>query len=272
LVPRTLVALLATMITVLAGASTASAQPYPSPGIDPPGANDWSCRPSPAHPSPVVLVHGTLGDMTVSWNRISPALKADGYCVFALDYGDRGTGPIEQSAQQLGDFVDRVLAATHASKVSLVGHSQGGMMPRYWIKFLGGIDKVDDLIGLAPSNHGTTNPGALFLDGAGLCTSCGQQAAGSDFITHLNAGDETPGDISYTVVETNHDGVVLPYTSAFLSGPRTTNVLLQDLCPLDPVEHLGIIYDAVALRWVENALGRPGPANPSFRPSCNFLF
>jgi triacylglycerol lipase len=45
-------------------------------------------------------------------------------------------------------------------------------------------------------------------------------------------------------------------------------VLLQDRCPLDVAEHLGIIYDAVALRWVRNALGRPGPADPGFRPRC----
>ena len=216
-----------------------------------------------------MLVHGTFGDMTVSWNRISPALKADGYCVFALDYGNRGTGPIEDSAQQLSDFVDRVLAATHARKVSLVGHSQGGMLPRHWIKFLGGIGKVDDLIGLAPSNHGTTNPLAPPAGYIG-CDSCVQQAAGSDFITNLNAGDETPGTISYTQVETSHDEVVIPYTSAFLApGPRTTNILLQDVCPADPTDHLGIIYDAVALRWVENALGRRGPADPDFRPNCN---
>src|SRR3954468_5632834 len=220
------------------------------PGIDPPGANDWSCHPSAAHPYPVVLVHGTFGDMTVSWNLISPRLKHDGYCVFALDYGQRATDPIEGSAAQLRDFVARVLAATGARKVSLVGHSQGGMMPRYYIKFLGGLGKVEDLIGLAPSNHGTSNPGALLLDGASLCDSCGQQTAGSAFITHLNAGDETPGSVSYTAVETRYDEVVIPYTSAFLSGPNTTNVLLQSRCPLDASEHLSIIYDSIALRWV----------------------
>jgi hypothetical protein len=251
----------------LACAAPASAQ-LPSPGINPPGANDWSCKPTAAHPYPVVLVHGTFGDMTVSWNLISPRLKLDGYCVFALDYGNRGTGPIEDSAAQLRDFVNRVLAATGARKVSMVGHSQGGMMPRYYIKFLGGAGKVDDLIGLSPSNHGTSNPGALVLDGAGLCYSCGQQATGSAFLTNLNAGDETPSSTAYTVVQTRYDEVVIPYTSAFLSGPNTTNVLLQNRCPLDVSEHLTIIYDAVALRWVRNALGRSGPADPSFRPSC----
>jgi triacylglycerol esterase/lipase EstA (alpha/beta hydrolase family) len=256
---------LVALALALVCAAPASAQ-LPSPGISPPGANDWSCHPGSAHPYPVVLVHGTFGDMTVSWNLISPRLKRDGYCVFALDYGDRGTGPIEGSAAQLRDFVDRVLAATGARKVSLVGHSQGGMMPRYYIKFLGGAGKVDDLIGLAPSNHGTSNPGALVLDGVGVCDSCGQQATGSAFITNLNAGDETPGNVAYTVVETRYDEVVIPYTSAFLAG--ATNVLLQTRCPLDVAEHLSIIYDAVALRWIQNALGRPGPADPGFRPSC----
>jgi triacylglycerol lipase len=206
--------------------------------------------------------------MTVSWNLISPALKSAGYCVFALDYGNRGTGPIEDSAGELRDFVNRVLSATHAAKVSLVGHSQGGMMPRYYIKFLGGKDKVDDLVGLVPSNHGTTTPLAPVAGDAG-CVACDQQVAGSAFLTNLNSGDETPGNISYTVVTTRYDEVVTPYLSAYLAiGPRTTNITLQARCPLDLVDHLGIIYDPAALQWVQNALGRPGPADPDFRPRC----
>jgi triacylglycerol lipase len=56
---------------------------------------------------------------------------------------------------------------------------------------------------------------------------------------------------------------------AFLAaGPKTTNVLLQTRCPVDLSDHLAIIYDPVALRWIQNALARPGPADPGFRPSC----
>lgn len=241
--------------------------PYPSPGIAPPGANDFSCRPTHARPFPVVLVHGTLADMTVSWNLVSPALKTQGYCVFALDYGHRGTGPVEASARELAAFVDRVLAATHTAKVLIVGHSQGGMMPRYYMRFLGGASKVEGLVGLVPSNHGTTTPGAPIVALAS-CPSCAQQEAGSAFLQHLNAGFDTYARIGYTVITTIHDEVVTPYTSALLSGSSVTNVVLQADCPGDHAEHVGIIYDLPALQWVENALARGGRADPGFKPAC----
>lgn len=262
---RLAIALLGALLLVGLGAVSAPAQ-APEPG-SPPGANDFSCKPTKGHTRPIVLAHGTGGDMTISWNVISPTLVDDGYCVFALDYGNRGTGPIEESAAELGIFIDRVLAATGARKVAVVGHSQGGMMPRYYMKFLGGRRKVAELVGLVPSNHGTTSPAALLFPG---CEACRQQAAGSDFMRKLNAGDETPGKrISYTQITTRYDQIVTPFTSAFLRGPKTTNVVLQDACPANRTEHIGIIFDRVAIEFVENALHRQGrPANPDFRPRC----
>jgi triacylglycerol esterase/lipase EstA (alpha/beta hydrolase family) len=278
--PRLLAVLLALAgFLALATAGAASAATAPAGGVpagiadllpatSPPGANDFTCRPSAAHPAPVVLVHGTFESATDNWAVVSPQIKAAGYCVFALDYGNRGTGDIPTSAGQLERFVDAVLGATGARRVSLVGHSQGGMMPRWYIKFLGGAGKVDDLVGLAPSNHGTTNPGA-FVTGATVCPACDQQRAGSSFLQTLNAGDETPGSVSYTSIETRYDEVVTPFTSAFLApGPNTANILLQDACPADVVDHQFIPDDRVALRWTLQALGRPGPADPAQPPSC----
>lgn len=241
-----------------------------SPAGDPPGANDWSCQPSAKRPEPVILVHGTFGDRKNLLEDLSTALVADGYCVFSLDYGNRATGRIQRSAHQLKAFTKRVLRATDAAKVSMVGHSQGGMMPRYYIKFLGGAAAVDDLVGLSPSNHGTTivtdptNP----LTG-GLCPACNQQAAGSAFLRHLNRGDETPGRVRYTQITTRYDEVVVPYTSAYLAqGPRTTNITLQDTCPTDLAEHLRIPQSRAAISWTLNALDRRGPADPAFQPTC----
>ena len=258
---------------------------HASPTASPPGANNWACRPPAAHPDPVILVHGTFGDMSDSWQALSPLLANQGYCVFALNYGSYNgsgslgiyaTGKIEDSAAQLSSFVRLVLSSTHASKVDLVGHSQGGMMPRYYIKYLGGASKVSTLVGLAPSNHGTTLNGiftlAGYFPGAGAllsdCPACQEQEAGSPFITNLNAGGETDSHVSYTVIESANDEVVTPYTSAFLvpPAPNVTNILLQDQCALDQGEHLSMPYDHIADADVLTALDPAHPQHPACTP------
>ncbi|MCW2849785.1 MAG: lipase, class 2 [Marmoricola sp.] len=266
---RARIAVVLTALVLAAGLLSASpAQAVALPTLPTAGANHWSCKPTRAHPSPVVIVHGTFGDGKSLLDRLSWTMHRAGYCVFSLNYGNRATGPIARSARQLKAFVTKVLEATKAKKVSLVGHSQGGMMPRYYIKFLGGARKVDDLVGLSPSNHGTSNPLLLTPGLSHLCPACLQQKTGSPFLRSLNAGDETPGAVSYTNIATTHDEVVLPYTSGFLRGPRTTNITLQLTCPLDLSGHLLIPMDGAAIRLVLNALGRRGPADPAYRPSC----
>ncbi|HVY95945.1 MAG TPA: alpha/beta fold hydrolase [Solirubrobacterales bacterium] len=292
---RRCITLLLSIAASLALAASASAQELPviyngvlgyahvSPTASPPGANDWSCQPSAAHPRPVVLVHGTFADMSDSWQALSPLLHNRGYCVFALNYGSSngsgavgiyGTGDIRRSAAELSDFVDQVLAATGAAKVDLVGHSQGGMMPRYYLKFLGGAAKVGTLVGLAPSNHGTSADGLLtlgsYFPGAnsffGACAACEQQETDSSFLTELNAGGETVPGVSYTVIQSRYDEVVTPYTSAFLSGPQVTNITLQNQCILDAGEHLSMPYDHIADADVLTALDPAHPQHPACTP------
>ena len=128
-----------------------------------------------------------------------------------------GLGHIERSAAELSSFVNSVLSKTKASKVDLVGHSQGGMMPNYYIKFLGGASKVNELIGLAPSNHGTTLDGLTklvevfpFADEivSGLLEFLGapslpEQAEGSAFIKKLfGSGEPVVSGVRYVVIET----------------------------------------------------------------------
>ena len=165
----------------------------------------------------MILLPGTLYDMADTWQALGPILADDGWCVYGLNYGATASttlsggriwsvGDIPTSAGQLATFVGQVLAATGASKVDLVGWSQGGMMPRWYLRFDGGAAYVHDLVGLAPSNHGTTVDGmsALFdaVTALGLpapltlaqCPACTQQLAGSAFLQQLNAGEDTvPG-------------------------------------------------------------------------------
>ena len=71
---------------------------------DQPGANDWDCKPSKQHPRPVVLVHGLMGNKSTNWPTYAPLLANEGYCVFALTYGQQpvpgnekfgGLGPMQ---------------------------------------------------------------------------------------------------------------------------------------------------------------------------------
>ena len=247
-----------------------------APQTPPPGADNWSCQPSAAHPYPVILVNGTFANMDDNWQAASPLLANHGYCVYAFNYGGasasspiQGTGDIAASAAQLATFTAAVLAATGASKVDLVGHSQGGMMPRYYIDFLGGAAKVNDLVALAPSNYGTTLGGLTELASllgvtsqingplSSVCAACVQQEQGSAFLGGLNAVPTVPG-VTYTVIESTGDEVVTPYTNAFLpAAANVSNITVQHQCVLDGSDHLEIAADPIAMADMLNALDPP---------------
>jgi triacylglycerol esterase/lipase EstA (alpha/beta hydrolase family) len=249
----------------------------------PAGAN-VPCTPSAAHPYPVILSEGTFSSMYNSFGALSPDLANNGYCVYAFNYGQTlpltgiyATGDIAASASQLATEVNRVLAETGASKVDIVGWSQGGMMPRYYINDLGGAAKVNMLVGLAPSNYGTTLDGLVTLTSefgtlgiatallSVTCPACAEQIQGSSFLTSLNTTPTVAG-VEYVVIETADDEVVTPYTNAFLpAASNVQNITLQNQCPQDNSDHLSIGYDSNALQDVINALG---PDNPDFRPTC----
>ncbi|MFG2599847.1 esterase/lipase family protein [Streptomyces sp. NPDC048462] len=268
---RTLAALLLAVAAVATPTATAAAATPTAATATSHGWNDYSCKPSAAHPRPVVLVHGTFGNSVDNWLVLAPYLVNRGYCVYSLDYGQlpgvplfNGLGPIDKSAGQLATFVDKVLASTGAPKADIVGHSQGGMMPNYYLKFLGGAAKVNAMIGLAPDNHGTTLLGLTkllpYFPGAGDLLNehtpgLADQVAGSPFVTKLNSVPDTVPGVHYTVIATKYDEVVTPYRTQFLDGPDVHNVLLQDLCPVDLSEHVAIgTVDRVAYHEVVNAL------------------
>lgn len=85
---------------------------------------------------------------TSTGSHCPPKLKRNGYCVFALNYGLEngisGAAHAPDSAAELRDFIDRVRQATDAKKVDIVGHSQGGMMPRWYMGHMGGAKHVNE--------------------------------------------------------------------------------------------------------------------------------
>jgi triacylglycerol lipase len=256
---------------------------------DAPGSNNWSCKPSKAHPRPVVLAHGLLGNKATNWATYGPLLHNNGYCVYALTYGQLSQIPapanqlfgglqaIEKSAVQLKDFVAKVRKSTGASQVDIVGHSEGTVVPDYYAKFLGGGKYIHSYVSLAPLWHGTSPGGlnTLFTLGTpfgatSLITGVLDQffASGpellssSAFIKKLRSGG-TPAvkGIKYTNIVTKYDELVSPYTSGI--QPGMTNLVVQNYCSLDYTEHFEIVADPVAAALVLNALD---PAHPRAVP------
>ena len=268
----------------LAAPSGAAAQSYPyDPDQDPPGANDFSCRPSAEHPDPVVLVHGLGANMAQNWGYIAPALAGDGYCVFALTYGRKLDNPppfdqpgglvyMEESALELKAFIERVLAATGAARVDIVGHSEGSLMPNYYVKFLDSgadVPTVDDYVGLTPLWDGTNVALAGDMSDYGRpygftdrvyeyfeegCESCTSFIKGSEFLQKMNEGPTGPRveGVTYTMVMTRYDELVVPYDSGYMEG--ATNYVLQEQCEADPSEHMAVAFNPLTLAIIRNAL------------------
>jgi pimeloyl-ACP methyl ester carboxylesterase len=225
---------------------------------------------SEASRAPVLLVHGTAENPRAefSWTW-EPALDKLGipWCAVALP--DDGMGDIQTAAEYVVNAI-RTVHSRAGRRIAVIGHSQGGMLPRWVFRFWPDTrSMVDDLIGLAPSNHGTLT--AVPVCVAVCPASFLQQKAGSQFIKALNSHhQETFPGISYTVAYTHTDEVVTPNFSQNGSsalhggGGEISNVAIQQICPLDVSEHLAMgTYDPVAYALAIDALDHPGPADPA---------
>ncbi|TWG97094.1 lipase (class 2) [Nocardioides sp. J9] len=303
LVLRTLALLLPLVLAAGVAAAPAQADPPPKPlpvtwnvstvlqgglsralvpGWSPAGSNDPTCRLTPDRPRPVVLVNFTTGSGW-EWGAGSPYLRNNGFCVFHFTYGNitplpqfpvQAIGDIRKSAVELRDFVEEVRARTGVAKVDLVGWSQGGgMTPHYYINFLGGADKVDRFVAIAPGNHGTDGSGLLrpttlaplmYPILLALLPAFGQQVAGTELAEEVYAdGDTRPGP-HYTTIITKHDEIATPWTNQLLEDDGTGNVdniVLQDSCAKDRSDHLSIGFSERTWRFVVNALA-PRDATP----------
>jgi hypothetical protein len=117
-------------VLALAAVTTLESSPAQAAGA---GINDPACRPTAAHPYPVVVLHGLGATYYEDLNFLQADIASKGYCTFSLTYGAYpgfpyvgGLQPIATSAPQIASYIQGVLAETGATKVDIVGHSEGG--------------------------------------------------------------------------------------------------------------------------------------------------
>lgn len=230
--------------------------------------------------TPVLLVHGTALNArnTFSWNYI-PQLNKINFPYCTVDLPQNGMGDVQVAAEYVV-YAVREMARRSQQKVQIIGHSQGGMVPRWALRFWPDIRaQVDDLVSLSGSHHGT-------LDAHALCAlpcapAIWQQRDSSAFLAALNKDFETLPEVDYTSIYTQLDEVVVPNIGPNASsrlratGDNLVNVATQDVCPLNLADHLLIgTSDAVAYALAFDAITHSGPADPKrvARSICTQLF
>ncbi|KAG9066154.1 hypothetical protein KI688_001373 [Linnemannia hyalina] len=180
--------------------------------------NDMDCKPSSSKPDPVILLHGLLGN-SGEFAYIGPRFALKGYCTYSLDYGHipgipilGGLNDLMVSAMELSDFVDKVLAATGASKVDLVGYSEGSTLARVYLKYFNGTAKVNHVAAIGSNQYGTTLANIVTILKAAklfgavkgalnpLCKACFQITVGAPFLDQLAEGGDTYPEVKYLML------------------------------------------------------------------------
>ncbi|RJL20549.1 esterase/lipase family protein [Bailinhaonella thermotolerans] len=241
----------------------AAAQALATPDLS--RANDWACK--PAGKAPVVLVHGAGSGGRIPWLSMSPFLRKQGHCVFSLDYS--WERPVRESGARLRTFVDGVLEATGAEKVSIVAHSLGGVVARAYTRLEEGASRVDDLITLGTPQHSYSPALSRQCGGHPFCADL---RPGSELSRALNEPEMVDPGVSYTALGLKSEQEM---ADTGMKGPpeQVTNRLVHKDCPLrgllpGAVGHTAELFDPAMLQYVNKALATPGPLPKTFKPDC----
>lgn len=198
---------------------------------------------TPEHDTPVLYVHG-IHSRASGFRRNARYLRDHGYWVWGFNYGRMflpglyGTGPLEDSLEELRENVDKVLAATGAQQVDIVAHSQGGLLTKLFIA-QGGAPKVRRVVAMGANFRGTDLEGKAprvlkrvdqfpTLTKLLLSASVPQQLAGSPWMReHADPLPDTDPSVVYTALYSRHDTLVTPNSASQLmpiDGADVVNV------------------------------------------------
>jgi len=174
-------------------------------------------------PRPVLLLYGLLATRR-SCEVLERRLRRDGFGVFSLDLGGLGgllnTRGIDESAELVRDKVERLYARYPLGPLSIIGHSKGGLIGRYYIERLGGDARVRTLVTLGTPHQGTPRAYVGCAAVGWLAPSVWQMTPHSRFLRRLNLGP-WPENVRLVSVYSRADGCT-PYPSGRLrlGGPH----------------------------------------------------
>lgn len=199
---------------------------------------------------PILFVHGINGE-AANFDALKQRLVDDGWAadmLYAYTFENAGqTGCNVDHAADIEGWVNDILTTNAVDKVNVIAHSMGTLSSRYFVKMMGGTDKVARFITLGGMHHGLSSSCA----GVGLpfapCTWAELCETG-DFIANLNAAPATPGELHWVSIAGTADTTV-PNASSHLEGAE--NLVIPG------ASHTGLLDDAAAYAEIQRVLAYP---------------
>jgi triacylglycerol lipase len=192
-------------------------------------------------PNPIVLAHG-MWDTAAVFEKLKPFLESRGFQVYSLDMvPSNGEAPLEVLAGQLANFIDRTFPSDQP--IDLLGFSMGGIVSRYYLQRLGGLDRTDRLVTVSSPHNGTTMAEFGFLPGAK------QMRVGSEFLQDLNRDIDRLASIQFTSIWTPLDAIIVPAASSRVTVAANKTVLVP--------WHKLMVYDRRSLSAIAQAFEQP---------------
>jgi predicted alpha/beta hydrolase family esterase len=148
---------------------------------------------------------------------------------------------IETFADETAAKIRAILAATGAHKITLVGHSMGGLVARAYLRRYG-VGDVRCVLTIGAPHHGSVH--AWLAPG----TCLGELRPGNPWLAELNGNDTAPASVRCVSLWSWHDSMVAPQTSARLAGAENIEIA--------GVGHNALLYDRDVFLWVATELAR----------------
>lgn len=191
--------------------------------------------------NPVLLIHG-ITDTTLVFRQMTAYLSAQEWSVHSFDLTpNNGAMPLDKLAVQVADYVAKTFAPQQP--LDIIGFSMGGIVSRYYIQRLGGIERVQRFVSISAPNNGTLTG---YLSGR---PGCAQMRPGSSLLQDLNQDSTMLSRLNFTVIWTPLDLMIVPPSSSQM--PVGKEVIVP--API----HAWMLADKRCLKAVAEALSEP---------------
>ena len=191
--------------------------------------------------NPVLLVHGIDDTCAIFW-RMVLTLENLGWEVHTIDLSpSNGEAGLKPLAAQVAAYVERTFEPEQS--IDLVGFSMGGIVSRYYVQRLGGLERVDRLVTVASPHNGTWT--ALLRPNLGASQMC----VGSRFLRDLNWDAAQLQKINFTSLWTPFDSMIIPPVSSEMSVGESRQVWVGG--------HAWMVTDAKSILAIAETLAEP---------------